>query len=180
MNNHFDESTKLVIAFIGKTVGLRGQLKLRPQTDFLDQFKKGVKLESGDLALTVESFDKDRLLIKFIGYNTLEEAKQLSTRELYATVAQSRELCKLAEGEHFWFDIIGSTIIENGEKLGVVDEIERYTGADYLLVITDDALVAQKFPKSFLIPYNDRYIINADEKTKIITTKGSKDILEAS
>ena len=180
MNSHFDESTKLVIAQIGKTVGLKGQLKLRPQTDFLEQFKKGVKLESDDLVLTVESFDKDRLLIKFVGYNTIEEAKQLSTRELYATVAQSRELCDLSEGEHFWFDIIGSTVIEEGQTLGVVDEIERFTGADYLLVITDDALVAEGLPKSFLIPYNDRYIISVDEKTKTITTKGSKDILEAS
>jgi 16S rRNA processing protein RimM len=180
MNSNIDESEKIIVAYVGKTIGLKGQLKLRPQTDFLDQFKEGVKLEAGDLTLEIESFDKARLLIKFVGYNTIDEARRLSTTPLSATIAQSRESCELEDNEYFWFDVIGSIVIENDETLGAVDDIERFPGGDYLSVITDEALIAQQFPKTFLIPYNDRYIVSFDAKTKTITTKGSKDILEAS
>jgi 16S rRNA processing protein RimM len=180
MNSNIDESTKLIVAYIGKTIGLKGQLKLRPQTDFLNQFKEGVKLEAGDLTLEIESFDKARLLIKFVGYDTIDDARRLSTMPLSATIEQSRKNCELGTDEYFWFDIIGATIIENNETLGKVEDIERFPGGDYLSIITDETLVKRQFPKSFLIPYNDRYIVNFDTKTKTITTRGSKDILEAS
>lgn len=64
----------------------------------------------------------------------------------------------------FWFELVGGEIVENGEILGIVSEIERFCGQDYLFVKTDFALIAQNFPKNFLIPYNARYILGVESK----------------
>jgi 16S rRNA processing protein RimM len=106
MTNIYDESAKLVIANIGKPVGLKGHLKLHPQSDFTAQFKKGAKFNTGSIELTVESFDENRMLVKFAGYDTVESAKELSTKDIYSTVEESRQNCKLGKDEYFWFDII--------------------------------------------------------------------------
>jgi 16S rRNA processing protein RimM len=47
-------------------------------------------------------------------------------------------------------------------------------------VATDSALVAKELPTTFLIPYIDRFVLNADAKAKIITVEGGLDLLEAS
>ena len=69
---------------------------------------------------------------------------------------------------------------ENGVLLGTVDEVERIGAVDYLTIITDEALVAKKLPKSFLIPYQDHFLISVNIEAKTIEVKGGIDILEAS
>ena len=50
------------------------------------------------------------------------------------------------------------------------------------MVATDSALLRQKLPKTFLIPYTQRYILDVDSssKPKVIYTKFCKEILENS
>jgi 16S rRNA processing protein RimM len=86
----------------------------------------------------------------------------------------------LNEGEHFYFDIEGCTVVQADIVLGVVDEIQRLTDTDYLVIHTDEALVKEGLPKSFLLPYIDRYILNTDTEEKKIYTRDARDILEAS
>jgi 16S rRNA processing protein RimM len=62
----------------------------------------------------------------------------------------------------------------------VVDDIQRMVDIDYLVVMTDEALVEAGMSKSFLLPYIDRYILTANIEEKKIYTKDAKDILEAS
>lgn len=179
-DNLVDESARLVIAYIGKPVGLKGQLKLHIQSDFVEQFKKGVVFSVNNRNITVENFDKERMLIKFLGYDTIDSAQTLSGGEINTTVEDSRKNCKLENDEFFWFDIISCNIIEENIVLGKVTDIERFTGQDYLNIETSSNLLEQNLPKSFLLPYIDRFIISVDIKNKIINVKNAKDILEAS
>jgi 16S rRNA processing protein RimM len=64
--------------------------------------------------------------------------------------------------------------------LGIVEDIERFTAQDYLQISTSEIFVSQNMPKSFLLPYSERYIDNVDIKNKKISVKNAKDILEAS
>ena len=179
-NTITDESTRLVIAYLGKPIGLKGQIKLHPQSDFLDQFKTGAKFQANSQELIIENIDKNRMLVKFVGFDTVERAKELSNKELVSTIEDSRKNCKLGKDEFFWFDIISCEVIENNELLGTVDDIERFTGQDYLLINTSENLIAQNMPKSFLVPYTNRYILSVDQKTKKILVQNARDILEAS
>ncbi|MEA3418497.1 MAG: ribosome maturation factor RimM [Campylobacterota bacterium] len=171
---------RFFIAQIGKTVGLWGDLKFHLHTDFPEQFKIGQTYQSDRGPLEIIDINQARGLIKFRGYETLESAKKLTNAKLFATEEETQRNCELAEGEHFWFEVIGSSVVQNEEVLGTVTEIQRMLDVDYLLVKTDADLVDSGLVSSFLIPYIPRYIIKTDTETKRILTKDAKDILEAS
>ena len=130
--------------------------------------------------LEIENYLIDKQLIRFKGFETLEEAKQLVNTKIFSTEEESRELCELKDDEFFWFDIIGLIVVEDGVKLGTVEEIERILDTDYLVIKTDKRLTEQKFAKIFLIPYIDRYIVDVELDNRRILVVGGKDILEAS
>ena len=162
--------------------------------------------------LIVSSFIKknDKYFIEFEGITSADSAKQLVNAKIYATKAQSREHCKLKKDEYFYFDIIGLDIIEDGENLGIVRDIERIGNVDYFIVEVADNLVSniaakstqpklnkskniakftnpatkstkkQNKPKTFLVPYVDRFILEVCLQTGRIFTKNAKAILEQS
>jgi len=171
---------KFFIAQIGRTVGLHGDLKLNLHTDFPEQFQPGARFESSRGVLEVAAYKPGRALIRFVGYASMESAKTLTNVKLYSTLEQTREQVTLKEGEHFWFEIIGCRVVEKGVTLGMVSEIERLTDADYLSIDTDEKMIENGCPKSFLIPYIPRYIISVDTEAKTIDVVDAHAILEAS
>ena len=170
----------LFIAQVGRTVGLHGDLKLNLHTDFPEQFKAGAVFASDRGDLTVEAYNPKRGLIRFVGYASMESAKRLTNVKLYSTPEKTRAEVELGEGEHFWFEIIGCSVVENGVTLGVVEEIDRLTDADYLSIRTDEKMVENGCPKSFLIPYIPRYIRHVDTEAQTIDVVNAHAILEAS
>ena len=171
---------KILVATVGKTFGFKGFLKLHLHSDFDKQFKKKRLLTTSSGELEIENYLIDKQLIRFKGFETLEEAKQLVNTKIFSTEEESRELCELKDDEFFWFDIIGLIVVEDGVKLGTVEEIERILDTDYLVIKTDKRLTEQKFAKIFLIPYIDRYIVDVELDNRRILVVGGKDILEAS
>lgn len=173
-------SSKFQVAKLGKAVGLRGEMKLHLKTDFPEQFKPGACFSSKRGELEIESYNPERDLVKFKGCDSAEEAKKLTNLDLFSTEEKTRREIKLEKGQHFWFDIVGSSVYEGELLLGRVIEIERLGMTDYLKLETDEDLVSKKMPNSFLIPYHDKFVIEVDTKAKIIKVQGGYDILEAS
>lgn len=172
---------KVYVAKVGKTVGLKGDLKLFIDSDFPDQFKKdAVFTTNKNIQLKIENYNSKNSTVKFYEYNNIDEAKKLTNTFLFTTKEESEKNCTLGENQYFWYDIIGCTIKEGEQILGVVKDVQRFAVDDFLFVTTDDSLQKQEYPKSFLIPYIDRYIVNVDIDSKIITTKDSLDILKNS
>jgi len=169
---------KIPIAKIGKAYGIKGWQKIHLLTDFPEQFKNGKTFPSDKIDLTIEKIDLKRGLVKFKGINTPEDAKKLTNRMLYTTKEQTKKNIKLQKNEYFWFDIIGCDVIENGELLGRVKEIERANEADYLVINTNPELIEKKYPKRFLIDFK-RHVKDVDVENKKIEASGAKDILES-
>ena len=169
-----------LIAQIGRTIGLWGDLKFHLHTDFPEQFKVGKTYKSNRGDLTIADINFTRGIIRFTGYESIDSAKKLTNTKLYANEEQTKESCDLKEGQHFWFDVIGCVVKQDDEVLGVIEDIQRMADTDYLSIKTDNALVEAGLSKNFLVPYIDRYIIKADTEEKIVYTKDAKDILEAS
>ncbi len=171
----------LQIATIGKTVGLKGDMKLHINSDFPEQFQAGRSfLINKKDRITLSDVNHQRGLVKIEGYSTPEDARKFTNTKLYTTIEETRKNCHLEKGEHFWFDIEDCDIYEDGKLLGNVSEMDRILDNNYLIVKTDDALVSQGFAKSFLLPYNNIFIIDKDVENKKITAIGAMDILEAS
>lgn len=184
MSNRFRNSPPqnlLHVATLGRTVGLKGDMKLNLSTDFPEQFipNASFTLENGK-EITLSSYNPDRELVHIKGVDTPEAAKILTNGKLFTTFEATRERCNLAEGEFFWFDLLGSEVKEGELVLGKVQEIERIGPLDYLSVITESSLVTKGFADTFLIPYIDRFVISADASSKVIMVEGGLDLLEAS
>lgn len=173
-------SDNSLIAQIGRTIGLWGDLKFNLHTDFPEQFKVGNTYKSDRGDLTIADINLVRGIIRFVGYESIDSAKKLTNTKIFANIEQTKENCDLHEGQYFWFDVIGCAVKQGDEVLGLVEDIQRMTDTDYLSVKTDDSLVEEGLPKNFLLPYIDRYVLNVDIEEKIVYTKDAKDILEAS
>lgn len=169
-----------LIAQIGRTVGLWGDLKFHIHTDFPEQFQVGKIYKSSRGDLTISHINPTRGTIRFVGYESVDSAKKLTNVKIFADEKQTRENCELKEGEHFWFDIIGCSVKQGDEVLGVVTEIQRMADIDYLLIQTNEALVKEGFSKTFLLPYIKRYVLSIGLDEKTVYTQDAKDILEAS
>ena len=171
---------KIAIATLGKTVGLKGEMKIHLDTDFPEQFKPKTTFSTNRGLLTVKRYDPIRGLISFEGYQNSTEAAKLVNQTLYTTLEESRKHCNIEDGELFWFDVIGMKVFQQGELLGEVTHIERMAGTDMVIVSTDPSLVKQGLAKTFLIPYNDRYIVDAQVDACLLNVQNAKEILEAS
>jgi 16S rRNA processing protein RimM len=175
------QTNLLHVATLGKTVGLKGDMKLHIKSDFPEQFFAGAKFLSKDSTpIILSDVNHARGLVKIEGVNTPEDTKRYINQKLFTTYEATRENIKLEEGEFFWFDIMGCDVVEKQQRLGVVKEIERIGVINYLSVITDDKLVAQGESKSFLIPYHEPFLVETDIDKKIIKVSGCLDILQAS
>ncbi len=171
---------RLSVARLGRSVGLKGEMRFHELTDFPEQFKKGALFQTDRGELRIESYNPKRGVVKFEGINSPEEAKRYTNAYLYSDEERTKQEIKLKDGEYFWFDIIGSDLYEEGERLGRVRDIQRLPSSDYLDIATDEALVQKGMPKSFLLPFQDPFVKEVDTANKRIEVQGAKDILEAS
>ncbi|BCD68602.1 ribosome maturation factor RimM [Nitratiruptor sp. YY09-18] len=171
---------KLAIARIGRSVGLKGEMRFFDLSDFPEQFQEGSSFESDRGTVTIEKINPQRGTVKLVGVNTPEEAKRYTNAYLYSDEESTKASIDLADDEYFWFDILGCNLYENGELLGSIKDIQRLPAADYLIIDTDKALIEEGLPKSFMVPFIDEYIKDVDIKSKKIEASGAKDILQAS
>jgi 16S rRNA processing protein RimM len=176
------DEERLPIARIGKSVGLRGEMRLNLLTDFPEQFKKGATFDSDRGPLTIVSYNSERGTVRFEEVDNVDDAKQLTNAFLYTTKAAGEAACRLKKGEYFWYQIIGLWVYDEEERtpLGRVRDIERMAGTDYLMVQTSLEEVKKGAPESFLVPYVDRYVDRVDLAEGKIHTRGARDLMNAS
>jgi len=181
MSKQFSQNKLLHIATIGKTVGIKGDVKLHIKSDFPEQFVKGaVFLIDKKNTITLNDVNLERGLVKINGLTNPEDVKKFTNAKLFTTYEATRENCHLEEGEYFFFDLEDCEVYEDGKKLGFVNEIERINVTNYLSIVTDETLVNEGFAKSFLVPFIEPFKVNVDIDKKVITLSGAMDILEAS
>ena len=170
---------KIYIAKLGKTVGLKGQLKIFIDSDFPEQFKiNNTFTTHKNKQLTIETINLKNNTVKFVGIDDIDIAKKYVNSELFTNQEETIKNCKLEKNQYFWFDLIDCKIIEDGKLLGIVKDIHRYPTDDYFEITTNSELLNDDFKvKTFLLPYNKSYIIDVNLLEKKIIVKGANDIL---
>ena len=116
----------------------------------------------------------------FENFDDLDLAKTLVNKTIYTTKELTRKNCKLKKDEFFQFDIIGLRVVENGEILGIIEDIQDNFANSLLYVKTDERLIANGKPRNFYIPYLEHFIVSVNLDSGEVLVKGSKDILENS
>jgi 16S rRNA processing protein RimM len=147
--------TRVLVGIVLKTIGLKGELKIKPLTDNPDRYSEGSKVwaeaEGGKaMPLTVvSSRDAGRdIAVFFDEIDSIEKAEAFRGKELF--VPES-EVPPLPEGEYYQFQVLGLEVYTSqGRLLGKVSDIieagekdvyvVRGGGKEYLIPVTDDAV----------------------------------------
>ncbi|WP_169941943.1 ribosome maturation factor RimM [Campylobacter sp. RM15925] len=175
------KSDLVEVGILGKSVGLKGFVRLHDKSDFPKQFKKDAKfIDKDGNELVVKSFNNANSSILFYDFEDIDLAKTLTNRTIYTTQELTRQTCNLKKDEFFYFDILGCKIYENDQNLGVVEDIEDGSANHLFYIKTDEELVQKGLAKNFYIPYVNAYVEKIDIQNKIIYTKNAFLILENS
>ena len=166
----------IVVAHIAKVRGLRGEVVADLLTDFPDRFDEltsiiAVTKDAARRSLQIEEhwFHGERLVMKFAGFDRIEEAKELVGCDLAVPSAERVELP--ADSFYDW-ELIGSRVeTVGGELVGQVREIMR-PGEVELLSVVDGS------DRDRLIPLAKDIVVEIDKDKKLIRIDPPEGLLE--
>lgn len=157
---------------VGKIVnthGIRGEVRVMPTTDFVDErFAKGQDLYlkgAGDpLKLTVEAARQHKgfILVKFVGYDNINDVQAFRDHELMVSGADQEPL---EDGQYYYHQIIGLAVkTVDGDELGKIKEI--------LSPGANDVWVVQRAGKQdLLLPVIDDVVKDVDLAAGVVTVE---------
>lgn len=156
----------IIVALAVRTRGLKGEIVADLLTDFPERFDSVSELigvgqggKRQQLKLEDYWFQNDRVILKFLGYDTIETAKTLIGYQFGVPEAQR---VSLAEGEYYDWELEGCAVeLKQGPTIGNVREVMR-TGGVELLVVEDDAR------REHLIPMAEDIVVEIDISDKRI------------
>jgi 16S rRNA processing protein RimM len=172
------EAGELVaVAVAVKTRGLRGEIVAELLTDFPERFAGLEKLiavrpDGSRTTLVLEDhwFQGKRIILKFAGYDSIEEAGALVGYEFAVPEAERVEL---PEDEFYEWELVGCLVeTVEGEEIGRVREV-LHTGGVEVLVI-DNA--AKK--REHLIPLAESICVEINVERKLIRVDAPEGLLE--
>ena len=149
----------LRVGVITSPHGIKGEVKVFPTTDDAKRFKelKEVILDTGKEYIPMEiehvKFFKNMVILKFKGYDNINEIEKYKSRDLLITRDQAVDL---EPDEYFITDLIGLTVVsDQGAELGTLKDVLE-TGAN------DVYVVAMKDGKELMLPAIGDCILNVD------------------
>lgn len=164
----------VAVAKIAKPRGIKGEVIADLLTDFPERFDglervTAVMPDASRQELTIERhwFQSGRIVLKFVGIDSIEDAETLRNAEICVPESDAVEL---EEGEFYDWELAGCSVeTVDGEPIGTVRELMR-TGGTELLVV-DGA-------KEFLIPFAEAICVEVDIENKLIKVDPPEGLLE--
>jgi 16S rRNA processing protein RimM len=147
---------------IGKTHGLKGEVKVFSLTDSLERFKslKSVYIDGEVRKIEGCKLQADKAILKIEGIDSIEQAE--TYRNKYLMVSRE-DAIKLPEGSYYVADIIDCDVFDDaGEELGKVFDVLNTPGNDVYWV---------KGKKEVLIPVLKDIVVSIDIDKRVIIIK---------
>ncbi|MGN1183569.1 MAG: ribosome maturation factor RimM [Faecalibacillus sp.] len=162
---------KLKIGKILGTHALKGELKIRSNSDFNEQrFVVGHKLlfenQKEEFIIKTVRFHKGLYLVSFEGLQDINLVEKYVGLNVYGY----KDDIELEDDEYFYGDLIGCQVIQNDIVIGDVVSIFD-NGAQ-------DVLIVQGKERKVSIPYVDAFIDDVDIKNKKIIVHLIKGFLD--
>ncbi|HEX8649873.1 MAG TPA: ribosome maturation factor RimM [Pyrinomonadaceae bacterium] len=173
----FSRDDLVAVARAVRTRGLRGELVADLLTDFPERFeglKRLIAIGADDSCMTLALEDHwlqgGRIVLKFAGYDSIEEASALVG---YEFAVPESERVELPEDEYYDWELAGCRVeTVEGTPLGRVREVMR-TGGVELLVVEGDAS-----GREHLIPLAEAICVQIDVDNKLIRVDAPEGLLE--
>lgn len=163
---------------IVKTVGLKGELKLKSTTFFAEQryqegnivylSKDGKNLQKFTVVSYRSYQDFDFIYLKEIA--SIEIAEKYIGYSVYI----NKEDAELDDDMYFFCDLEGCTVIDNEtkEELGVVESVEEFPAQLTLSVKSN------KTDKIFFVPFVEAFVVDVDIENKKIYINVIKGLID--
>ena len=164
MNDYF------LIAKVISFYGRKGYVSVRSYSDFPERFDDLSKVYIDFFNDKKEFFvdkiirKKNSLLIKFRNFDSDEDVKVLTGKEIFV---DKKNLYKLPEGQFYVHDLMGSTVYRNNTVFGILKDVLSYPAND-VYVIDDNG-------REILIPASFEFIESFDPEKKILILKPGED-----
>lgn len=164
----------VAVAKVARPRGIKGEVVADILTDFPERFDALEKVtavmpDASRRELTIEKhwFQSGRIVLKFAGIDSIDEAETLRDAEI---CVPEDEAVELEEGEFYDWELAGCSVeTVGGEAIGTVRELMR-TGGTELLVVDGT--------KEFLIPFAEAICIEVDVDNKRIVIDPPEGLLE--
>ena len=166
----------IVVARVARTRGLRGEVVADLYTDFPGRFEDldsviAIAPDGNRRSLQIEEhwFHGNRIIFKFAGYDSIDEAKELAGFQLAVPAGDRIELPK---DQFYEWELAGCNVeTVDGKSIGVVREVMR-TGGVEILVVEGDA------GGEFLIPMAQEICVEIDIDKKLVRVDPPEGLLE--
>lgn len=156
----------LRVGVISSTHGVKGEVKVFPTTDDTARFKslKKVMLDTGrehmDLEIQGVKFFKNMVILKFKGFDSIDEIEKYKGKDLLIWRDQA---VKLGPDENFIIDLIGLRVVtEDGAEFGTLTDVIKTGANDVYEVRTVEG-------KDVLFPAIKECVLNVDIEEGIVT-----------
>lgn len=162
----------VLIGKVVSTIGLKGEVKVWPYTDWPEHFEdiETVCVGSGKDDCIVREIERVRyhkstVILKLSGIDSIEAAEKLKGMQIFIREA---ELMPLGENEYYIHDVIGMDVVTTeGNRLGKISEVLRSPAHD--IYVTDRAM----------IPAVKEFVVHVDVKKKQMLVKPIEGLIQA-
>ena len=152
----------LRVGKIVNTHGLKGEVKVIPLTDDPKRYNEleFVLIDGIERKIQGCKYQKDRVIVKIEGINTIEEAEKYKNK--YMEIPREYAV-PLEEDTYYIADIIGCTVYDtNGKELGQIYDVIQTKNNDVYWI---------RKPKELLIPVLLEIVTDIDIENRKITIK---------
>lgn len=152
--------------------GIKGEVKVYPLTDDPQRFLslKNILINGEEYTIETVRIHKDMIILKIKNIEDRNNAEKL--KDSYIKIMRENAV-QLDEGQFFIIDLIGLSVYENNNHLGILKDIIQSGSTDiYIINIAKDN-------KDIMVPAIKEYILNIDiEKNRIEVNipKGLKEL----
>jgi 16S rRNA processing protein RimM len=156
----------IVVARVARTRGLRGEVVADLYTDFPERFAAlddviAIGADGSRRSLQIEEhwFQGNRIIFKFAGYDSIDQAKDLAGLQLAIPASERVELPE----DHFYeWELAGCRVeAVDGKLIGQVREVMHTGGVEILVVAGEDG-------REFLIPMAHDICVEIDVERKVV------------
>lgn len=154
------------IGVIVKPFGIRGEMKVKSFTDFIEErFGKGktvsLQVQGEFVSMKIQQCKehKGMVLLQFEGKDNINDIEQYSGCEIYI---DKTELHQLEKGSYYFFELKDMKVIDEQDQLiGTVLQVEESPAQNLLRIQKEDG-------STCLVPFIPTFILNVDKLKKTI------------
>ncbi len=164
-----------VVGKIVNTQGIRGDVRIMPQTDDITRFEKlkTVQIFRGngqarELNIQKVWYHKNFVIIKFKEIENMNDAEKI--KDHFIKISRE-EAVPLEEDEFFIADLLGVLVkTEEGEELGKIKDVISTGANDVYVIKTKD--------KDILVPAIKQCILDVDMNERVMTIHLMKGLVD--